>query len=118
MRAFFPIGLRGKLSGVFTAQKALTPRLGTFMESLGISTDDVFTLFMLIDANHNGLVDLDEFVSGCMQCLGRKKIHPKGLVGWGETFSGKTYRRDKQTNKQTNKQTSKRNACSPWLGPG
>ena len=31
-------------------------RLGNFMESLGISTDDVFTLFMLIDANHNGLV--------------------------------------------------------------
>lgn len=48
-------------------------KLGTFMESLGISTDDVFTLFMLIDANHNGLVDLDEFVSGCMQLRGPAK---------------------------------------------
>ena len=65
------------------------------MESLGISTDDVFTLFMLIDADHNGLVDLDEFVSGCMQCLGPvgllfffQKIPPASWV-WGDFSPGR-----------------------------
>ena len=28
--------------------------------------DDVWTLFMLIDVDDNGMVDLEEFVSGCM----------------------------------------------------
>lgn len=28
---------------------------------------------MLIDADHNGVVDLDEFVSGCMQLRGPAK---------------------------------------------
>ncbi|CAE7720139.1 unnamed protein product [Symbiodinium sp. CCMP2592] len=45
-------------------------RLSNFLESMGISTEDVWTFFMLIDANENGLLDLDEFVSGCMQLNG------------------------------------------------
>ena len=49
------------------------PRLGSFMESLGISTDDVWSLFLLIDADDNGVIDLDEFVSGCMQLHGPAK---------------------------------------------
>lgn len=47
--------------------------LASFMESLGISTDDVRTLFMLLDSEHKGLIDLDEFVSGCMQLHGPAK---------------------------------------------
>lgn len=47
--------------------------LSSFMESLGISTDDVRTLFMLLDSEHKGLIDLDEFVSGCMQLHGPAK---------------------------------------------
>lgn len=43
------------------------------MESLGISTDDVWGLFLLIDADENGVIDLDEFVSGCMQLHGPAK---------------------------------------------
>lgn len=43
------------------------------MESLGISTDDVWSLFLLIDADDNGVIDLDEFVSGCMQLHGPAK---------------------------------------------
>lgn len=42
-------------------------KLGTFMESLGISTDDVWSLFLLIDSDSNGVLDLEEFVTGCMQ---------------------------------------------------
>ena len=48
-------------------------KLGAFMESLGISTDDVWTLFMLIDVDDNGMVDLEEFVSGCMHLRGPAK---------------------------------------------
>ncbi|CAK9076731.1 unnamed protein product [Durusdinium trenchii] len=48
-------------------------KLGTFMESLGISTDDVWSLFVLIDADDNGIVDLEEFVNGCMQLHGPAK---------------------------------------------
>lgn len=48
-------------------------RLSAFMESLGISTDDVWTLFMLIDDDDSGFVDLEEFVSGCMQLRGPAK---------------------------------------------
>lgn len=48
-------------------------KLGTFLESLGISTDDAWSLFMLIDADHNGIVDLQEFVHGCMQLRGPAK---------------------------------------------
>ena len=43
------------------------------MESLGISTDDIWSLFVLIDADDNDIVDLDEFVSGCMQLHGPAK---------------------------------------------
>lgn len=48
-------------------------KLSTFMESLGISTDDVWGLFLLLDADGNGAVDLDEFVNGCMQLRGPAK---------------------------------------------
>lgn len=48
-------------------------KLSTFMESLGISTDDVWGLFLLLDADGNGVVDLDEFVNGCMQLRGPAK---------------------------------------------
>lgn len=48
-------------------------KMSTFMESLGISTDDVWGLFLLLDADGNGDVDLDEFVTGCMQLRGPAK---------------------------------------------
>jgi len=48
-------------------------KLSTFLESLGISTDDVWGLFCLLDTDHNGAVDLDEFVRGCMQLRGPAK---------------------------------------------
>ena len=43
------------------------------MESLGISTDDVWSLFLLLDADENGVIDLDEFVNGCMNLHGPAK---------------------------------------------
>lgn len=48
-------------------------KLDTVLESLGISTDDVKTLFSLIDADGSGAIDLQEFVSGCMQLHGPAK---------------------------------------------
>lgn len=49
------------------------------MESLGISTDDVWTLFMLIDNDDSGMVDIEEFVSGCMQLRGPAKSLQVGV---------------------------------------
>jgi len=47
--------------------------LSNFMNAMGISTDDVWTLCMLLDADKSGSIDLDEFVSGCMQLHGPAK---------------------------------------------
>eukprot|EP00434_Breviolum_minutum_P000845 symbB.v1.2.000743.t1/scaffold36.1/size400579/15 len=50
-----------------------TRKLGGFLESMGISTQDMITLFMILDADKSGLLDLDEFVTGCMQLHGPAK---------------------------------------------
>lgn len=53
-----------------------TGKLSGFLESMGISTQDVWTLFMIIDVDKSGLIGLDEFVSGCMQLHGpAKSLH-------------------------------------------
>jgi len=48
-------------------------KLSNFLESMDISTADAWTFFMLIDADESGLLDLDEFVSGCMALNGPAK---------------------------------------------
>ncbi|CAE7360817.1 Scn11a [Symbiodinium natans] len=48
-------------------------KMSSFMQSLDISTNDVFTLFMVIDADGSGEITLDEFVYGCMQLQGPAK---------------------------------------------
>lgn len=50
-----------------------TSKMSSFLESMDISTQDVWTLFMLIDSDQNGLIDLDEFVTGCQQLHGPAK---------------------------------------------
>eukprot|EP00435_Cladocopium_sp_Y103_P071868 s317_g38.t1 len=47
-----------------------SPELKDFLESMGIISDDIWTWFMLLDTEQTGLVDLDAFVSGCMQLYG------------------------------------------------
>lgn len=42
---------------LLTVLQSMT-RMGSFMESLGISTDDVWSLFLLLDADENGVIDL------------------------------------------------------------
>jgi len=48
-------------------------KLSSFLESMGISTEDVWTLFMIMDNDQTGLVNLEEFVSGCLQGQGPAK---------------------------------------------
>eukprot|EP00439_Symbiodinium_sp_Y106_P011937 s578_g1.t2 len=48
-------------------------KLSSFMESMDISTRDIWTLFMLIDSDESGEISIDEFVAGCMQLQGPAK---------------------------------------------
>ncbi|CAE7244991.1 scn4ab [Symbiodinium sp. CCMP2592] len=48
-------------------------KMASFLQSMGISTEDVWTLFMIMDADRSGLIDLEEFVSGCMKLCGPAK---------------------------------------------
>jgi len=48
-------------------------KLRTFMNSIGINTEDVWTLFMTVDTDGSGEISLDEFVHGCMQLQGPAK---------------------------------------------
>ncbi|CAE7529644.1 CACNA1S [Symbiodinium natans] len=50
-----------------------TENMANFMQSLDISTQDVWTLFTVIDADGSGEISLDEFVFGCMQVQGPAK---------------------------------------------
>lgn len=47
--------------------------LAGFLESMGISTDDIWTLCILLDTDKSGTIDLEEFVTGCMQLHGPAK---------------------------------------------
>ncbi|CAE7408760.1 CACNA1C [Symbiodinium natans] len=40
----------------------LLPRFANFLESMGISTEDIGILFTVMDSDRSGLIDLDEFV--------------------------------------------------------
>eukprot|EP00434_Breviolum_minutum_P021961 symbB.v1.2.019386.t1/scaffold1572.1/size111004/2 len=70
--------------------------LASFMESLGISTDDVRTLFMLLDSEHKGLIDLDEFVSGCMQLHGPAKSMQMAKMSYENKLTRQALQRDIQ----------------------
>jgi len=48
-------------------------KLSSFFESMGISTQDVWTLFKVIDADGSGTIDMEEFVTGCMRFHGPAK---------------------------------------------
>eukprot|EP00931_Biecheleriopsis_adriatica_P069552 TRINITY_DN43384_c0_g1_i1.p1 TRINITY_DN43384_c0_g1~~TRINITY_DN43384_c0_g1_i1.p1 ORF type:complete len:271 (-),score=45.91 TRINITY_DN43384_c0_g1_i1:5-817(-) len=47
--------------------------LSAYLESIDISTADAWTLFKLIDADENGNVDIDEFVTGSLSLRGNAK---------------------------------------------
>lgn len=48
-------------------------KFAAFLQSMGISTEDVGVLFKLLDADASGLVELDEFVTGCLNLHGTAK---------------------------------------------
>jgi hypothetical protein len=51
-------------------------KMRAFLESLEINTHDVWTFFKLLDVDGGGVVDLEEFVSGCFRLRGNaKSIH-------------------------------------------
>ncbi|CAE7186630.1 CPK25, partial [Symbiodinium pilosum] len=45
-------------------------KLASFLESMDISTQDIWTLFTVMDSDGSGDVTLEEFVTGCMQLQG------------------------------------------------
>ena len=55
-------------------EKAMgSAKFRNFLESMSISTEDISTLFTIIDSDQSGLIDLEEFVQGCMQLHGPAK---------------------------------------------
>jgi len=44
-----------------------------YFESLEIDTSDAWLLFKLLDSDRNGVLELEEFVSGCLQLKGQAK---------------------------------------------
>ncbi|CAK9051506.1 L type [Durusdinium trenchii] len=48
-------------------------RFRHFLESMSISTTDIDILFTIIDTDQSGLIDLEEFVQGCLQLHGPAK---------------------------------------------
>jgi len=73
-RVFQEIVTEENLVNLQEFQNAMNlPRFANFLESMGISTEDIAILFTVIDADRSGLIDLDEFVQGCMQLHGPAK---------------------------------------------
>jgi len=54
-------------------QAMLLPKFANFLESMSISTEDIGILFTVMDSDRSGLIDLDEFVQGCLQLHGPAK---------------------------------------------
>lgn len=50
-------------------------KLSNFLESLGIATADAWTLFALMDVDQSGDIEVDEFVSTCMDVNGPAKSY-------------------------------------------
>eukprot|EP00434_Breviolum_minutum_P016946 symbB.v1.2.014950.t1/scaffold1105.1/size137425/1 len=55
-------------------QAALSqPSMNSLLQSMDISTQDVWTLFMVLDENRDGCVTIDEFVYSCLRMQGPAK---------------------------------------------
>lgn len=61
-------------------------KLRSFMHSMDIATDDIVTLFMVIDADGSGDITLDEFVYGCMNLAGPAKQLQVARMGYENTI--------------------------------
>merc|ERR1711988_1160796 len=60
--------------GVFTFEELVSsvhiPRFQAKFAVLGIEPEDAFSLFKLLDKSGDGIIDGDEFVSGCLRLRG------------------------------------------------
>eukprot|EP00931_Biecheleriopsis_adriatica_P018612 TRINITY_DN12988_c0_g2_i1.p1 TRINITY_DN12988_c0_g2~~TRINITY_DN12988_c0_g2_i1.p1 ORF type:complete len:524 (+),score=93.09 TRINITY_DN12988_c0_g2_i1:98-1573(+) len=54
-------------------QSLSDPRMQAYMESVDIHALDAWTLFKIIDSDNSGSIDIEEFVSGCLQLRGSAK---------------------------------------------
>jgi hypothetical protein len=48
-------------------------QMRAYFDSLGLDTSDIWTLFKLLDADQGSVLELDEFISGCMRMKGYAK---------------------------------------------
>merc|ERR1711979_71197 len=51
----------------------LRSEVRAYLGSLGVEPTDAWTLFKLIDSDKTGVIDLEQFVSGCMDLRGGAK---------------------------------------------
>eukprot|EP00435_Cladocopium_sp_Y103_P056079 s734_g18.t2 len=61
-------------------------QLQHFLESMGISTDDVWTLFLLLDVEEKGVIEIDAFVSGCMGMYGTARSMQMAKLSYENTL--------------------------------
>eukprot|EP00931_Biecheleriopsis_adriatica_P005034 TRINITY_DN106601_c0_g1_i1.p1 TRINITY_DN106601_c0_g1~~TRINITY_DN106601_c0_g1_i1.p1 ORF type:complete len:405 (-),score=33.15 TRINITY_DN106601_c0_g1_i1:81-1169(-) len=60
--------------------------LQSCLEALSITTDDAYRVFSLLDADSDGLLDLEEFVDGCLHLRGAARaVHIATLVQEGQS---------------------------------
>merc|ERR1719382_46136 len=61
-------------SGIITIaeleQRLQDPQVRNWLQSLEIDADDAWTLFKLIDTDQSNVIDIEEFVMGCLRLKG------------------------------------------------
>lgn len=57
-----------------------------FLESMGISTNDIWTLFLLLDVEEKGVIEIDAFVQGCIGMYGTARSMQMAKVSYENTL--------------------------------
>merc|ERR1719335_283920 len=54
-------------------ERFMDPHVQAYFSSLDLNPEDAWEFFKLLDADHGGILDIEEFVDGCMRVRGPAK---------------------------------------------